>query len=107
MLGHLDVAAPTLLLHHRQGMPGLSNLQLRAFLSRTKAPRYLVITPSPLPLADQGALPSYHPCYSAFLSRTKARLEAKTLPLILPLTLTLILTLTLTLSLHPNPNPKS
>merc|ERR1740117_2020646 len=36
LLGHLDVAAPTLLLHHRQGMPGLSNLQLRAFLSRTK-----------------------------------------------------------------------
>ena len=37
LLDDLDVAAPTLILHHRQGMPGLSNLQLRTFLSRTKA----------------------------------------------------------------------
>ena len=47
--------------------------------------RYLVITP---------ALPSYLP----FLSRTKARLEAKTLTLILPLPLPLPLPLTLTLT---------
>ena len=37
LLVDLEVGAPMLILHHRQGMPGLSNLQLRAFLSRTKA----------------------------------------------------------------------
>ena len=47
LLADLDVAAPTLLLHHRQGMPGLSNLRLRAFLSKTKASPML--TPNPTP----------------------------------------------------------
>ena len=49
LLADLDVAAPALLLHHRQGMPGLSNLRLRAFLSKTKASPMRTPTPTPTP----------------------------------------------------------
>ena len=67
VLADLDVAAPALLLHHRQGMPGLSNLRLRAFLSKTKASpmRTPTLTPT-LALSLTLALtpipiPSLHP----------------------------------------------
>ena len=57
LLADLHVAAPALLLHHRQGMPGLSNLRLRAFLSKTKASP-MRTQPQPQPQPEPSPQPS-------------------------------------------------